>query len=76
MERRVYIETWGCQMNLRQSEGIAGILVASGYQIIDSMEQADIVIFNGCMVRQMAEEKVFGRIGAVADRRASCRERV
>ena len=67
MEKRVYIETWGCQMNLRQSEGMAGILAAAGYQIADSMEQADVVIFNGCMVRQMAEEKVFGRIGAVAE---------
>jgi len=67
MEKRVYIETWGCQMNLRQSEGMAGVLAAAGHQIVDSLEQADVVIFNGCMVRQLAEEKVFGRIGAVAD---------
>lgn len=67
MEKRVYIETWGCQMNLRQSEGMAGVLAAAGYQIVDRIESADVVIFNGCMVRQLAEEKVFGRIGAVAD---------
>ena len=67
METRVCIETWGCQMNLHQSEVIAGVLDAAGYEIVDSLEQADVVIFNGCMVRQMAEEKVFGRIGAVAD---------
>jgi tRNA-2-methylthio-N6-dimethylallyladenosine synthase len=67
METRVCIETWGCQMNLHQSEVIAGVLAAAGYEIVDSLEQADVVIFNGCMVRQMAEEKVFGRIGAVAD---------
>jgi tRNA-2-methylthio-N6-dimethylallyladenosine synthase len=67
METCVCIETWGCQMNLHQSEVIAGVLAAAGYEIVDSLEQADVVIFNGCMVRQMAEEKVFGRIGAVAD---------
>ncbi|MCK5827003.1 tRNA (N6-isopentenyl adenosine(37)-C2)-methylthiotransferase MiaB [Candidatus Bipolaricaulota bacterium] len=63
----MYIETWGCQMNLRQSEGMAGVLGSAGYRIVNSMEDADVVIFNGCMVRQLAEEKVFGRIGAVAD---------
>lgn len=67
METRVCIETWGCQMNLHQSEVIAGVLATAGYEIVDSLECADVVIFNGCMVRQMAEEKVFGRIGAVAD---------
>lgn len=67
MGTRVCIETWGCQMNLHQSEVIAGVLAAAGYEIVDGLEQADVVIFNGCMVRQMAEEKVFGRIGAVAD---------
>ena len=67
MRTRVCIETWGCQMNLHQSEVIAGVLAAAGYGIVDSLEEADVVIFNGCMVRQMAEEKVFGRIGAVAD---------
>ena len=63
----MYIETWGCQMNLRQSEGMAGVLSAADYLIVDRIEDADVVIFNGCMVRQMAEEKVFGRIGAVAE---------
>lgn len=67
MGTRVCIETWGCQMNLHQSEVIAGVLTSAGYVIVDSLEQADVVIFNGCMVRQLAEEKVFGRIGAVAD---------
>ncbi len=66
MPSRVYIETWGCQMNLRQSEGMAGILVRAGYQLVSSLEQADVVLFNGCMVRQKAEEKVLGRLGAVA----------
>jgi len=67
METRVYIETWGCQMNLHQSEGIAGVLSSAGYTIEENLDQADVVIFNGCMVRQKAEEKVFGRVGAVVE---------
>ena len=67
METRVYIETWGCQMNLHQSEGIAGVLASAGYTIEENLDRADVVIFNGCMVRQKAEEKVFGRVGAVVE---------
>jgi len=67
MKTRVYIETWGCQMNLHQSEEMAGVLASSGYEIEPALEKADVVIFNGCMVRQKAEEKVFGRVGAVVE---------
>jgi len=65
MEKRVYIETWGCQMNLHQSEGIAGVMLRAGYTLVGTLESADVVLFNGCTVRQKAEEKVYGRIGAV-----------
>ncbi|MBE0636652.1 tRNA (N6-isopentenyl adenosine(37)-C2)-methylthiotransferase MiaB, partial [Candidatus Bipolaricaulota bacterium] len=54
-------------MNLHQSEEIAGVLVSAGYVLEEDLERADVVIFNGCMVRQKAEEKVFGRIGAVVE---------
>ncbi len=67
MGKRVYIETWGCQMNLHQSEGLAGVMARAGYDIVDRLDAADVVLFNGCMVRQKAEEKVFGRIGAVVE---------
>jgi len=56
-------------MNLHQSEGIAGVLQRDGYRIVRRIEDADVVLFNGCMVRQKAEEKVYGRIGAVIDAR-------
>jgi tRNA-2-methylthio-N6-dimethylallyladenosine synthase len=69
MIQRAYVETWGCQMNHRQSEGIAGILSDAGYRIVSSLDDADVVVFNGCMVRQKAEEKVFGRLGAVAEQK-------
>ncbi|MBN1858067.1 tRNA (N6-isopentenyl adenosine(37)-C2)-methylthiotransferase MiaB [Candidatus Bipolaricaulota bacterium] len=62
---RVYVETWGCQMNLHQSEGIHGVLLRAGYTIVERMGDADVVLFNTCLVRQKAEEKVYGRIGAV-----------
>ena len=67
MGTRVYIETWGCQMNLHQSEGIAGVLEQAGLSVVDRLEDADVVLFNGCMVRGKAEEKLLGRIGAVAE---------
>lgn len=54
-------------MNRHQSEGIVGVLLRSGYALVESVGEADIVLFNGCMVRQKAEEKVYGRIGAVVE---------
>ena len=65
MSKRVYIETWGCQMNVHQSERIAGLLTQAGYGLTTTIDTADIVIFNTCAVRQKAEEKVYGRIGEV-----------
>ncbi len=67
MGTRVYIETWGCQMNVHQSEGIAGVLERAGLEVVDRLEIADVVLFNGCMVRGKAEEKLLGRIGAVVE---------
>ena len=67
MRKRLYIETWGCQMNLHQSEGLAGVMTCAGYTLVDRLDSADVVLFNGCMVRQKAEEKVYGRIGAVVE---------
>jgi tRNA-2-methylthio-N6-dimethylallyladenosine synthase len=54
-------------MNIHQSEGIVGVLEANGYTLTGSLADADVVILNTCMVRQKAEEKVYGRIGAVIE---------
>jgi len=54
-------------MNLHQSEGIAGVLRAAGFSPADSINDADVVLFNGCMVRQKAEDKLYGRIGAAME---------
>jgi len=66
MGKRLYIETWGCQMNRHSSEGIAGILDRVGFTLTSTPSEADVVVFNTCAVRQKAEEKVYGRIGAIA----------
>ena len=65
MNKSVYIKTWGCQMNFHQSEGIAGVLERAGFRITNSLTDADVILFNTCMVRQKAEEKVFGQLGNV-----------
>ncbi len=63
--RRAYIHTWGCQMNEHKSEGIAGLLAQHGYELVERPEDADLVIFNTCMVREKAEEKVYSEAGII-----------
>ena len=58
-----YIHTYGCQMNIHDSEKIAGILEKNGYVACDSPEQADVVVFNTCCIRETAEQKIYGHIG-------------
>ncbi|MGC8794376.1 MAG: tRNA (N6-isopentenyl adenosine(37)-C2)-methylthiotransferase MiaB [Bryobacteraceae bacterium] len=57
-----YLETFGCQMNVHDSEKIAGILLARGYQRVDSPDQADLILYNTCSVREKAEQKVYSRL--------------
>lgn len=60
--KRVYIETYGCQMNAADSELMGGILAEQGYTAADSLEDSDIILINTCAVRERAEERVFGRL--------------
>jgi len=60
-----YIETWGCQMNEEDSEKLSGMLIPMGYKKTVDKETADIIIFNTCCVRENAEQKVDGNIGAL-----------
>lgn len=62
-----YIETFGCQMNVRDSETSAGLLQKMGYAPADSKESADLILFNTCCVRDHAEKRVFGNIGALRE---------
>src|SRR5688572_13596358 len=65
MKPRVYIETFGCQMNVADSERAATGLRASGYDLCNSADDADVVLLNTCSVREKAEHKVFTRIGEI-----------
>ena len=60
---KYFIVTYGCQMNVHESEKIAGILEDMGYQCGDSREEADIIVFNTCAIREGAEDRVFGNVG-------------
>ena len=62
---RYYIETWGCQMNEEDSEKLAGMLKKMGYAGTLKREEASVIIFNTCCVRENAELKVYGNIGAL-----------
>ncbi len=59
--RRVYVETYGCQMNVADSELVTSILRDAGYRIVDRPDGADIILINTCAVREHAEERVIGR---------------
>ncbi len=60
-----HIVTYGCQMNVHESEKIAGILRGKGYDRESSIEEADIIVFNTCCIRENAENHAFGNIGAL-----------
>lgn len=64
--KSVYIETYGCQMNVADSELVTGILKAGGYGIVDNPDAADAILVNTCAVREHAEDRVFGRVGDLA----------
>ena len=65
MSARVYIETFGCQMNIIDTERAATGLRNAGYELLESVEGADVILFNTCSVRERAEQKVYNRIGEV-----------
>ena len=62
---QAYVETYGCQQNEADSERIRGILSQSGYNITDTAEGADVVVMNTCAIREHAEQRVFGNLGAL-----------
>jgi tRNA-2-methylthio-N6-dimethylallyladenosine synthase len=59
-----YLETFGCQMNVHDSEKVAGVLMARGYRPVDTHQDADIILYNTCSIREKAAQKVFSRLGA------------
>ncbi len=61
-EKTFFLETFGCQMNVHDSEKIIGTLTAQGYRQVESVEEAGLVLFNTCSIRDKAEQKVFHRL--------------
>jgi tRNA-2-methylthio-N6-dimethylallyladenosine synthase len=68
---RVYIKTYGCQMNERDSNAVAAMLRKRGYSIVDAERDADVVLLNTCAVRDKAEQKAIGKTGYLAKRKRS-----
>ncbi len=66
----VYLETFGCQMNVLDSQLVTGQLKALGYRFIDDWKAADVVLYNTCSVREVAENKVWSRVGIVGRHKA------
>ena len=66
---RVYIKTYGCQMNERDSEAVAAMLRGKGYALVDNEKEADVVLLNTCSVRDQAEQKAIGKAGHLGKRK-------
>src|SRR2546430_2710885 len=70
MKRKLYLETFGCQMNVLDSELVLGQLRAQGYETVEDRDAADVIIYNTCSVREHAEQKVWSRLGELKERKA------
>jgi tRNA-2-methylthio-N6-dimethylallyladenosine synthase len=64
--KRVFLETYGCQMNVADSETMAGVLERAGMTLVERAEDADAVLLNTCAIREHAEQRVLGRLGEFA----------
>ena len=60
-----YVRSFGCQQNVNDGEKIKGVLLDAGFGLCDNVEQADLILFNTCAVREHAEDRVFGNVGAL-----------
>src|SRR6266516_897473 len=69
MRRKLYLETFGCQMNVLDSELVLGQLRAQGYEPVEDRDSADVIIYNTCSVREHAEQKVWSRLGELRQRK-------
>ena len=62
---KAHVVTYGCQQNVSDSQRLKGMLALMGYEMTDNIEEADFIVFNTCAVREHAEDRVFGNVGAV-----------
>ncbi len=73
--RRLYIETYGCQMNVADSEVVAAVMETAGYEMTDTLDNADAVLLNTCSIRDNAEQKITSRLAALCAERRKRRGR-
>jgi tRNA-2-methylthio-N6-dimethylallyladenosine synthase len=66
MTRRIYIETYGCQMNVADSELMLGQLQAAGFERVEAPGEADVILVNTCAIREHAEQRIYGRLGELS----------
>ena len=66
-EKKVFMETFGCQSNVLESDHVTGLLLKNHFTMTQKLEEADVILFNTCSIRQHAEDKVFSRLGQLAD---------
>src|SRR5688572_12846169 len=71
MRRKLYLETFGCQMNVLDSELVLGQLRAQGYESTGDRDGADVILYNTCSVREHAENKVWSRLGELKNRKST-----
>lgn len=69
MPRKLYLETFGCQMNVLDSELVLGQLRAQGYESVTDRDAADVILYNTCSVREHSEQKVWSRLGELRERK-------
>lgn len=76
IQRRLYIETYGCQMNVADSEVVAAVMATDGYEVTDDIDVADAVLLNTCSIRDNAEQKIHSRLQYLASLKRKRRGRL
>ena len=68
---KAFVHTYGCQGNVADGERLKGMLEQMGYQMTETLEEADLVLYNTCAIREHAEDRVFGNVGALKNIKAA-----
>ena len=66
MQKKLYIETYGCQMNVADSEVVASVLKESGFEVTGDINEAGLILINTCSIRENAEQRIWGRLRAIS----------
>ena len=67
--KKIYMRSFGCQMNEYDSEKIVDLMADNGYERTDKVEEADLVVLNTCSIREKSQEKVFSELGRIRDQK-------